>query len=73
MIEGVTSGGLAYNAGLKKGDRIVMVARQAVKTLSDYLRTVARASKEIEFDVVVLRAGKKMTVKVSLVGDIGDR
>jgi len=64
LLEGVSDGGPAEKAGLKKGDLIVEVAGKPVKDLMVYLSvmTTQKAGQEVEF--VVLRDGKRVTIKV---------
>ena len=65
-IMAVTEGRPAAKAGLKAGDRIVEVAGKPVKDVATYQQVMSTQKAGETIDVVVVRDGKKMTVKVKL-------
>jgi hypothetical protein len=66
LLAGVSEGQPAAKAGLKEGDRIVEVAGKPVKNLEGYMQVMGAQKKTGTLDVVILRGGKRMTVKVQL-------
>ena len=62
----VRDGGAGVKAGLKAGDKIVEVAAQPTKTLEAYTQAMSMHKAGDAIDVVVVRDGKKMTLKVKL-------
>jgi Zn-dependent M28 family amino/carboxypeptidase len=62
----VREGGVGAKAGLKAGDKIVEVAGKPVKNLEGYTELMATLKAGDTIDVVVLRDGKKVTLKVKL-------
>jgi C-terminal processing protease CtpA/Prc len=65
-IEGVLEGGPAEAAGMKDGDRIVKIGSMDVKGIYDYMGALRNNKPGDEVEVVVLRDGNKVTVKVKL-------
>jgi hypothetical protein len=65
-IAGVSEGGPAAKAGLKEGDRIVELAGKPVKNITAYMELMAAQKKGETIEVVIVRDGKKQTVKVKL-------
>jgi S1-C subfamily serine protease len=66
LVEGVTEGGPAAKAGLKAKDRIVEITGKAVTSLETYMALMAGQRPKDTIDVVILRDGKRMSVKVKL-------
>jgi hypothetical protein len=65
LLEDVSAGGPAATAGLKAGDRIVELGGKPVKNLEGYMALMKERKKGEAFDVGVLRAGKKVIIKVT--------
>jgi hypothetical protein len=65
-VEGVTPGLPAERAGIKEGDRIVAIAGKPVKDLRAYMTVLAAQKKGDTIEVVVLRAGKRVPLRVKL-------
>jgi hypothetical protein len=65
-IDQVADGGPAAKAGLKAGDRIVELAGKQVTNVESYMEAMKTQKKGESIDVVVVRDGKKETVKVKL-------
>jgi hypothetical protein len=66
LLGGVTDGQPAARAGLKAGDRIVELAGKPVKSLETYMEILSGQKKGDTIDVVVVRGGKRVTLKVQL-------
>lgn len=66
LLEGVSDGGPAAKAGLKSGDRIVEMAGKPVKNLETYMKIMGDQKKGSALEIVILRDGKRLPVKVSL-------
>ena len=66
LVAGVTATGPADKAGIEPGDVVVKFDGKTVPTMRDLPRMVADTSVGKTVDVVVLRKGKELTVKVDL-------
>lgn len=66
LVAGVTEGGPAEDAGLQPGDVVVKFDGKDVPEMRDLPRIVADTSVGKAVDVVVLRKGEQLTVKVTL-------
>ena len=66
LVAGITEGGPAEEAGLTAGDVIVEFNGQRVPSMRDLPRMVADTPVAEEVDVVVLRKGTEVTLKVTL-------
>ena len=64
-IDGVADGGPASKAGMKEGDRIVELAGRPVTNIQTYMAIMAERRIGQPFDAVVVRDGKKLTLKVT--------
>jgi hypothetical protein len=65
-ITGVRDGGPADKAGLKDGDRIVRCGSKEVGTIYDYMESMTQFKPGDELDVVIVRDGKEIKLKVNL-------
>ena len=66
LVSQVMEGGPAEKAGLKAGDVILEFAGKPVKTPSELQNTVAWAEPGTKADVVIVRGGKRQTLKVTI-------
>lgn len=66
LLQGVSPGGLAEKAGLKEGDRIVEIGGKPVKNVQGYMAIMAEQKRGTTIEVVVLRKGERVTVKIAL-------
>jgi len=66
LIDGVVANQPAAKAGLKGGDRIVEIAGKPIPNLAAYMSVMAARKKGETFDIVVLRDGQKISLKVTL-------
>ncbi len=65
-LDGIVDDGPAARAGLKTGDRIVEVAGKPVKNITTYMEAMAAQKKGAAIEVIVVRGGKRQTIKVIL-------
>ena len=65
LIEGVTPGGAAEKGGVKDQDVIVGIGGKPVKDIQTYMSAMQAQKPGLETEVVVLRGGKKVTLKVT--------
>lgn len=65
LVEGVTPGGAAEKGGIKDGDIIIEIAGKPVKNIGGYMTAMSTQKPGVAIDVVVLRKGTKMTLKVT--------
>jgi hypothetical protein len=66
LLAGVTNGMPAAKAGLREGDRIVVLAGKPVKNVSAYMQILLGQKKGDTVEAIIIRDGKRMTVKVTL-------
>ena len=66
LLDDVSPGGPAAKAGLKGGDRIVEVAGKPVRNLESYMTVMGGQKKTGTLDIVILRDGKRLPVKIQL-------
>jgi len=66
LVSQVMEGGPAEKAGLKAGDVILEFAGKAVKTPSELQNAVAWSAPGTKADVVILRGGKRQTLKLTI-------
>ena len=65
LLDGVRDNSPAAKAGLKAGDKIVRMAGQEVKNVDDYSSILGKLKAGQEYEVEVLRAGQRLTLKVT--------
>jgi len=65
-LDGIVDDGPAARAGLKTGDRIVELAGKPVKNITTYMEAMALQKKGDAIDVIVVRDGKRRSIKVEL-------
>lgn len=64
LLDGVREGSPAAKAGLKAGDKVVMMAGKDIRNVYDYTAAMAEMKPDVEYEIVVLRAGEKLTFKI---------
>lgn len=64
VIDGVREDSPAANAGLKAGDKIVKMGQREVKNVSDYTYALGEMKAGQEYEVVVIRGGERVTLKI---------
>jgi len=65
LLDGVRDGSPAAKAGLKAGDKIVKMAGKDVKNVYDYTYALGEMKGGEEYEVEIVRAGQRMTLKFS--------
>jgi hypothetical protein len=65
LVGGVSDGGPAAKAGLKVGDLIVEIAGRPVTNINTYMAVLGQTPRNQPADVVVLRHGKRVNLKVT--------
>ncbi len=66
LVAGITPGSPADAAGILVGDVILKFNNQDIETMRSLPRIVAKTDIDIEVDVLILRKGKKKTIKVKI-------
>jgi hypothetical protein len=66
LLDDVSPGGPAAKAGLKGGDRIVEVSGKPVRNMESYMTVMVAQKKTGTLDIVILRDGKRLPVKIQL-------
>lgn len=65
LVDAPVEGGAAAKAGIKAGDRIVELGGKPVKDLEGYMELMSTQKAGVALDIVVIRDGKRTTVKVT--------
>src|SRR5262249_34837098 len=65
LVDGVSDGGPAAKAGIKKGDRIVEIAGKPVKNIEGYMSAMRDHKRGEPLDIGIMRDKKKITLKVT--------
>lgn len=65
LLDGVRDGSPAAKAGLKAGDKIVKMAGKDVKNVYDYTHALSEMKAGEEYEVEIVRAGQRMTLKLT--------
>lgn len=64
VLDGVRNGSAADKAGIKGGDKIVKIAGKEIRNISDYMFMLGEMKAGKTYDVVVVRDGKKVNLKI---------
>jgi hypothetical protein len=65
LIEGVRDGSPAAKIGLKAGDKIVKLAGKEIRNVQDYTFVLGDLKAGIEYEIEIVRAGVKQTLKIT--------
>jgi aminopeptidase YwaD len=65
VIDGVRDNSPAAKAGLKGGDKIVMLAGKDIKNVQDYTKMLGEMKADVEYEVVVVRGSDRLTLKIT--------
>jgi hypothetical protein len=65
LVDGVSPGGAAEKGGVKDGDVIVEIGGKPVKNIGGYMTAMSTQKAGTAVDIVVLRKGQKVTLKVT--------
>jgi membrane-associated protease RseP (regulator of RpoE activity) len=66
LLDGIVEDGPAAHAGIKAGDRIVEIDGKPVKNMSNYMVVMSGRKQAGTLDLVVVRGGKRIPLKVKL-------
>ena len=64
LLDGVRDNSPAAKAGIKAGDKITKLAGKEIRNVSDYTFILGEMKPDVEYEVVVLRGGEKLTLKI---------
>jgi aminopeptidase YwaD len=64
LLDGVRDGSPAAKAGIKPGDKIVMLAGKDIRNISDYTYVLGELKAGEEYEIVVMRGAEKITMKI---------
>ncbi len=64
VLDGVRNGSAAEKAGIKGGDKIIKIADKEIRNISDYMFMLGEMKAGETYDVVVMRNGKKIMLKL---------
>lgn len=66
VVQSVLDGACAQAAGMKDGDRVMKIGDESIRDIYAYMRALQQFKPGDEVDVVVMREGKELTLKVKL-------
>jgi len=64
LLDGVRDGSPAAKAGVKAGDKVVKLAGHDVRNVMDYTYILGEMKAGEEYEIVVLRGGENLTMKI---------
>ncbi len=65
LIDGIRDDSPAAKAGLKTGDKVVKLAGRDIRNVYDYTDTLVDMKADVEYEIVVLRGGARMTFMIA--------
>lgn len=65
VLDGVRDNSPASRAGLKAGDKMIRLAGKEVKNVYDYTAILGEMKPDVEYEVVVIREGETLTLKIT--------
>lgn len=65
LLDGVRENSPASRAGLKAGDKMIKLAGKDVKNVYDYTAILGDMKPDVEYEVVVIRGGETLTLKIT--------
>lgn len=65
LLDGVRDGSPAAKAGVKAGDKVIKLAGHDVRNVMDYTYVLGEMKADIEYEIVVMRDGKPVTMKIT--------
>lgn len=64
VLDGVRDNSPAARAGLKAGDKVVRLAGKDIKNVMDYTAALGEMKPDVEYEIVVLRGGERLSLKI---------
>jgi aminopeptidase YwaD len=64
LLDGVRDGSPAAMAGLRSGDKVVKLAGRDIRNVYDYTDALVDMKADEEYEIVVLRGGERLTMKI---------
>lgn len=64
LLDGVRDNSPAAKAGLKAGDKVIMLAGKEVRNAMDYTQVMSGMKAGEEYEVVIMRGTEKLTLKI---------
>jgi hypothetical protein len=65
LVDGVRENSPAQRAGIKAGDKIVMIGTKEIKNVYDYTESLGGLKPDVEVDIVVTRNGERLNLKIT--------
>jgi aminopeptidase YwaD len=65
LVDGVRENSPAQRAGIKAGDKIVMIGTKEIKNVYDYTESLGGLKPDVEVDIVVTRGGERLNLKIT--------
>ena len=65
LLDGVRDGSPADKGGVKAGDKVVKLAGHDIRNVMDYTYVLGEMKPDIEYEIVVLRGGQRLTLKIT--------
>ena len=64
LLDGVRDDSPAAKAGIKPGDKIIMLGGKEVRNISDYTYVLGELKAGVEYEIIVMRGTEKITMKI---------
>jgi S1-C subfamily serine protease len=64
LLDGVRDESPAAKAGVKAGDKVIKLAGHDIRNVMDYTFVLGEMKAGVEYEIVVLRGGEKLTLKI---------
>lgn len=64
VLDGVRDASPASKAGLKAGDKIIILAGKEIRNVSDYTVVLGEMKADTEYEIVIMRGTDKLTLKI---------
>jgi hypothetical protein len=64
LLDGVRDESPAAKAGVKAGDKVIKLAGHDIRNVMDYTFVLGEMKAGVEYEIVILRGGEKLTLKI---------
>ncbi len=65
LVDGVRENSPAQRAGIKAGDKIVLIGSKEIKNVYDYTEALGGLKPDVEVDIAITRGGERLTMKIT--------